>query len=157
MEHLRLDRNFATAILACNTFGHLLDRFSQAATLAGIYRHLDPGGQLLLHIAASFEALTRPTRTPYRPCAEEHTWFCCDDRVAAADQSTGLVDLQWVYEFVWQDGRCEKRILPVTLRFTPAEALEALLIEAGFCKVEQLSGDPSAPLTPDTLMIAARK
>ncbi len=154
---MSLDQRFETAILACNTFGHLTDRASQTAALECIERHLNPGGQLLLNVAADFEVLTRPTRTAYRYCAAEDVWFCCDDRIAAADPATGLVDLQWVYEFLSPDGSCEKRVLPVTLRYTPAEEIEALLRAAGFSTVFRVAQPEDDACKHDTVMIAARK
>jgi ubiquinone/menaquinone biosynthesis C-methylase UbiE len=147
MEDLDLPRRYATIIVSSGSFQLVIDPADAVAALAGLRRHLEPGGTL----AMPFIAMDAPR--------EEH-WVReaqLDDgsivrRTASAiyDPVTRLESTDDVYELL-RDGtvvRSERYERPQATRGYSREQASELLDEAGFDEVEWCSNFTREPAQP---------
>jgi SAM-dependent methyltransferase len=119
---LRRKERFALAVWAYNGFMHLLDARAQRAALRRVAAHLRPGGRLVIDLP-----------NPAQPYAAEHTGALTLERTftdyergaqVLQQSSTGLqrtaqlLHVTWLYDAVFPDGRVERTVAPLTLRYT---------------------------------------
>ncbi|MFN8523263.1 MAG: class I SAM-dependent methyltransferase [Chloroflexota bacterium] len=148
MRTLALQRRFPLAIVALDSFGLLLDPADQSAALEAVYRHLDPGGLLILDLSngnirggeARDELLLQHTgEDPVsgRPLSK---WTArSTDFAEQTDYYT------YMYDEIQEDQTVKRWTSQLALRYFGRFELELLLRQAGF-RIEALYG--SYDLTP---------
>lgn len=139
------DRRFTLALMPMNSMQALLTREDQLACLAGIRRHLTPGGVFAFDVAvpdldaiASALGQVQPGVTwadPATGVALAHSaWF------DSVDHETGTVSFTAKIEELEADGTTAAHLRPHTVHlFSPSELWD-LLHEAGF-EVQAVYGD----------------
>jgi SAM-dependent methyltransferase len=133
---------FALAIVALNSFMHLLDAGEQLAALARVHAVLRPGGLLAIDL---FNPDTRAL-------AEQNGALVLDKRFVLADgtpvqkfvaQHAGMAEqvshVTFMYDELGADGQVRRSILPFDMRWLYRYELEHLLARAGFA-LEALYG-----------------
>jgi SAM-dependent methyltransferase len=163
MTEFELDRTYGTAVVAANTFQHLMSTRDQRACLSAIVRHLDPGGILAISIHS-------PAAIPWDESAEpmlRFDWVRTDPatgetivRTVASepDASRMVRRLTYLYDRVGTDGTLRRTIFETELRYSSQSEIELLLQEAGL-RVTHVYGDYDlSPVGPDTeqLIFVAR-
>ena len=164
MRAFELGRTFTLITLPFRPFQHLLTVEDQLACLGCARRHLLPGGRLILDVFnPSFEALVQPVGGESPPEAE----FTMPDgrqvtrrfRIIERDRANQVTHAELLYDIVHPDGRAERRIHPIAMRYLFRFEIEHLLARAGF-RVEQLySGYDKSPFGssyPGELLFVAR-
>jgi ubiquinone/menaquinone biosynthesis C-methylase UbiE len=147
MEDLDLPRRYATIIVPSSSFQLVIDPADALAALAGLRRHLEPGGTL----AMPFIAMDEPREEHWVREAE------LDDgsivrRTASAmyDPATRLESTDDLYELI-RDGsvvRSERHQRPQATRGYSREQVGELLDEAGFDELEWCSNFTREPAQP---------
>jgi SAM-dependent methyltransferase len=153
---------FALAIVALNSFMHLLDAGEQLAALARIHAALRPGGLLAID-------LFNPDP---RALAEQNGALVLDKRFVLADgtpvqkfvaQHAGMAEqvshVTFMYDELGADGQVRRSILPFDMRWLYRYELEHLLARAGFA-LEALYGSyelDEYSANGDLMLAVARK
>jgi 2-polyprenyl-3-methyl-5-hydroxy-6-metoxy-1,4-benzoquinol methylase len=146
MRGFALPRRFRIAVMTGHAWQMLLSEDDMAACLATVARHLEPGGRFAFetrNAAANEPGVTQPLsfwRSFPAPDGETvETW--------TASRWEGALEHHSV-ERRWPDGR----VVPsaITLRYTTAEELAALLNAAGFAVESRYGAFPPAPYDPAT-------
>jgi SAM-dependent methyltransferase len=166
MRAFSLDRTFRLATLPFRPFQHLLTVEDQLACLACIHRHLEPGGRLVLDVFnPSLEGLTRDNLG--REMAAEPEFTMPDGRrvvrkhkMISRDPFQQVIRTDLVYHITHPDGRRERLVHALTMRYFFRFEAEHLLARAGF-EVEALYADydksPYGSKNPGELIFVARK
>lgn len=132
---------FPLAVMPFNTFMHLLTPEAQLAALANIRRHLAPGALLVLDTINPADAYADA-----EPGLTLERTFTDGDRtvqVFAAlhlDRTAQLGQVTWLYDSVGPAGDLQRRVVPLTMRYTLPGEMRWLLERAGF-HLEHLYGD----------------
>ncbi len=156
-------RDYGLALLASNTLMHAACSAEQQRTLCCVYRHLRPGGTLVLDL--------------FNPPVEELVWQ--RGVVQATDRWTGSVagsavtkwvrrevdwvhQLQWThitYETLFADSRLEQVEACFALRFLWPHEAALMLEKAGFAVQAVWGSYRKEPLTDDSdvMVFVARK
>jgi 2-polyprenyl-3-methyl-5-hydroxy-6-metoxy-1,4-benzoquinol methylase len=146
MRRFDLDRRFKLVLLPANAMMHLVRREDIDACLAGVARHLAPGGRLVVEVYnPSVELLASPPdkRTPVAEYTDPQTGA----RIAvtseiAYDAATQVNRVTYHYAATTPSGKPTAGPEALTLemrQFFPQE-LDALLTHAGFT-IEEKFGD----------------
>jgi SAM-dependent methyltransferase len=143
MRALNLDRSFALAIIALNSFCHLLSTDDQLAALAGVHQHLAPGGLLLLdlvnpdrgHLLDSRNQITLD-KTWALPKSGRRVMKMYSHSVDLAEQ---IIHVTLLLDEIDGQGRVQRTVFPYDMRYLFRYELELLLRHAGF-QVEAIYG-----------------
>jgi SAM-dependent methyltransferase len=146
MRDFDLGRAFALATIPFRPFQHLLAVEEQLACLGTIHRHLAPGGRLVLDIFNP--SIHNLAKTADGAEADEEPPFTLPDgrsvvrrhRVFERNLLTQTVVGEIVYYVTHRDGREERLVQPLRMRYLFRFEAEHLLVRAGFT-VEQVYSD----------------
>jgi SAM-dependent methyltransferase len=166
MRGFDLNRRFALVTIPFRPFQHLLTVGDQLSCLHSIHRHLIDGGTLILDLFnPSFDYLAN------RPVGEEfgaEPEFSMADgrrvirrhRTVAQDRFNQINDVEILYDVTHPDGREERLVQAVRMRYLFRFESEHLLARAGFA-VEHLYADYDksayGSMYPGELIFVARK
>jgi SAM-dependent methyltransferase len=166
MRLFDLGRTFKLVTLPFRPFQHLLTVDDQLACLGCIHRHLEPGGRLILDVFnPSLEGLTRDNLG--REMAAEPEFTMPDGRrvvrkhkMLSRDTFQQVIHTDLVYHVTHPDGRRERLVHALAMRYFFRFEAEHLLARAGF-EVEALYADydksPYGAKNPGELIFVARK
>lgn len=149
MRQFELAESFGLAIVACNTLAYF-EVGEVADVLAAIRRHLRRGGMLGLDL---------PSTTDLSPSPETHGLV--DTFIepttghpvqVSAQTSAGPVPssvaVTWHYDELLPDGRVVRHTFPATYHIRTPDALEPLLLQAGFADCAFYGSYARRPWTP---------
>lgn len=149
MRRLALGREFALALCPLNTFMHMTTQADQLAALGSAYRHLAPGGRLIVDVASPLAMLLIPAGEALSLQSELR------DEVSGRtvqkftsvrfDHARQMQHITLIYDEVGADGSVRRTTLRTELRYVFRFEMELLLERAGF-RVEAVYG--SADLEP---------
>jgi SAM-dependent methyltransferase len=151
MRHFELEGSFGLVTLPFRPFQHLLTVEDQLACLDSVRRHLAPGGRLILDLFnPSLEALTQPAGVESAPESE----FTAPDgrrvtrrfKLLSQDRSNQVNRFELIYDIRHPDGRGERLIHPVEMRYCFRFEVEHLLARAGFAVLQLYSGYDRSPM-----------
>ncbi len=160
---LALARTFSLILYAANSFMHHTTQQEQCHVLARLRDHLRPGGLLILdlfnpdmHDMVEHDGHVELVRQWH----EEETGAIVQKfqsvRVSPVRQ---LLDVTYVYDRVFPDGRVERTVAPFQLRYVWPEEIPLLLERAGL-QLEALYGtyelDPLDDGSPRLVVVARR-
>jgi SAM-dependent methyltransferase len=166
MRAFDLDRTFRLVTLPFRPFQHLLTVDDQLACLDCIRRALEPGGRLILDVFnPSLEGLTRQNLG--KEMSPEPEFSMPDGRrvlrkhkMVSRDPFRQIIETDLVYYVTHPDGRQERLVHHLTMRYFFRFEAEHLLARAGF-EVEQLYADydksPFGSKNPGELIFVAKK
>jgi len=156
-------KDFAFAFCTSNTLMHLATQADQLAVLRNAYRHLRPGGLLLidlfspdvarLHAVNGMMELADQWDDPATG-AQVIKWS-----VRTVDWAEQIQETLFIYEEILPNGTTHRTVCPFTIRFLWRGEAELLLQSAGFT-VEEVWGDfDGTPYhaTSDHLILLAAK
>ncbi|MCY3913881.1 MAG: class I SAM-dependent methyltransferase [Chloroflexi bacterium] len=165
MRRFDLDRSFALAIAPFGGFMHLLTHDDQVKCLRTVVGHLAAGARVAFDV---------PNRRPRCFDAPGPTDWRADDgqisladgrriarftRSVARDEGPQVFDFEVAFEVVEPDGRANRVIERVPLRYTPPAEIEQILGEAGL-EIENLYGgfdhQPFDACRSDDVVVVAR-
>jgi SAM-dependent methyltransferase len=166
MRHFELGRRFRLATFPFRPFQHLLTVEDELACLETVHRHLVDGGHVILDLFnPSFEALaTRPLGEEY---GEEPEFSTPDGRrvirrhkTVAHDRVRQVGHFELIHDVTHLDGRQERLVQALPLRYLFRFEAEHLLVRAGF-EIEHLYADYDkgayGSKYPGELLFVARK
>lgn len=156
MRHFNLGDHFDLALIGLNTFMHLLTTHEQLDCLESIWRHLRPGGWLVLDLANP-HAVTRETLTSVlqhrfsKPAETDAGMLVTLWSSTVLSPATQLTHTTLFFdEMDTATGIVRRSISEVLLRLIYRFELELLLARTGFA-VKYLYGDyESAPYDDDS-------
>lgn len=149
MRRLALGREFALALCPLNTFMHMTTQADQLAALASAYRHLAPGGRLIVDVASPLALLLIPAGEALSLQSELRD--AAGDRMVQKftsmrlDHARQMQHLTLIYDEVGADGSVKRSTLRADLRYVFRFEMQLLLERVGFT-VEEVYG--SADLEP---------
>jgi len=150
MRNFDLGRRFTLVTLPFRPFQHLETVEDQLACLASVRRSLLPGGRLIFDLFnPSLEGLTQPVGVESLPESE----FTMPDgrRVArrfcitSQDRAAQVNQVQLIYDVIHPDGRNERQIQAIAMRYLFRYEAEHLLVRAGFKVLALYSGYDKRP------------
>ncbi|MEJ2209176.1 MAG: class I SAM-dependent methyltransferase [Anaerolineae bacterium] len=143
MRDLDLDRRFALALVALNSFCHLLDTDAQLATLDGVRRHLEPGGLLIVDLfnpdlarLLAMEGQVVLDKVMTEPDSGRRIMKLSSQ---SADLAQQIIHVTLLVDEVDGSGDVQRTIFPFDMRYLFRFELELLLRHAGF-ELEALYG-----------------
>lgn len=157
------DKSFAFAFCTSNTLMHLATQADQLSVLRNAYRHLRPGGLLLidlfnpdvnrLHAVNGLMELADQWNDPVTG-AQVIKWS-----VRTLDWAEQIQDTLFIYEEILPDGTVRRAACPFTIRFLWRGEAELLLQKAGFTVTEVWGDFEGAPYNTasDHLILLAAK
>jgi SAM-dependent methyltransferase len=157
------DKHFAFAFCTSNTLMHLTTQADQVAVLSNAYRHLRPGGLLLIDLfnpdlprLLAVNGLMELADQWADPAtgAQVIKWS-----VRTVDVAEQLQETLFIYEEILPDGAVRRTPCPFTLRYLWRGEAELMLQIAGFT-VEEVWGDfDGGPYSGESehLILLARK
>jgi SAM-dependent methyltransferase len=167
MREFRLDRRFSLVTLPFRPFQHLLTLEDQLACLAAIHAHLQDGGRVVLDILNPWIPFLAG-KVDIREVLGEEPEFVMPDgrrvkrqhRLVARDSFQQIHDVELIYDVVLPDGRSERLVHKIRMRYLFRFEAEHLLACAGF-RVEELYADydksPFGSKDPGELIFVARR
>jgi ubiquinone/menaquinone biosynthesis C-methylase UbiE len=147
MEELDLPRRYATIIVPSSSFQLVIEQADTVAALAGIRRHLEPGGTLAMPFIAMDAAYEEHW---VREAQLEDGSIVRRTASAMYDPATRLESTEDLYEQL-RDGtvvRSERYQRPQATRAYSRDQVSELLDEAGFDDVEWCSNFSREPARP---------
>ncbi|MEX2288147.1 MAG: methyltransferase domain-containing protein [Planctomycetaceae bacterium] len=166
MRAFALGETFRLVTLPFRPFQHLLTVPEQLACLRCIRDHLDVGGRLILDVFnPSISKLAEETPGPE---FDEGDPFTRSDgstvqrraRVVDHNRVRQVLSIELIYDVSHPDGRTERLVDPLKMRYFFRYEVEHLLARAGFEVVDLFSGYDRSPLgtkDPGELLFVARK
>lgn len=149
MRRLVLNREFALALCPLNTFMHMTTQADQMAVLGSAYRHLIPGGRLVVDVASPLAMLLIPggeALSLQSELRDEVSGQTVQKFTSARfDHARQMQYLTLLYDEVGADGAVRRSTLRTELRYVFRFEMQLLLERAGF-SVEEVYG--SADLEP---------
>ena len=151
MRHFDLEGSFRLVTLPFRPFQHLLTVEDQLACLGSVRRHLARDGRLILDLFnPSLEALTQPAGVESPPESE----FSTPDgrqvtrrfKLLSQDRASQVNRFELLYDIIHPDGRSERLIHPVAMRYFFRFEAEHLLARAGFAVRHLYSGYDRSPM-----------
>jgi SAM-dependent methyltransferase len=159
---LELEGRFDLALIAINSFMHLLDAPAQLAALERIHAHLNPGGLLILDL---FNPDPRTLSADESVLLFVKSFTLEDGRsvqkylVQQRDFATQTNHVQFIYDKIDAAGQVRREIIPFAMRWLYRYELEHLLARAGF-RIEVVYGGydllPYESASAQLLVVAAR-
>lgn len=159
-----LGQQFPLALVAANSFMHHVTLEQQRQALVTLHRHLRPGGLLILDL---FNPDLRALLEADGRVELVKTWEEGETGVtvmkfqhALAFPTQQRLDVTYIYDRVYPDGRVERTVAPFSLRYLwPSEV--RLLVESAGLEVEALYGtydlDPVRDDHPRIIVVARRR
>jgi SAM-dependent methyltransferase len=166
MRQFDLERKFTLVTLPFRPFQHLVTVEEQLSCLAGISRHLAPGGTLILDLFnPSLDALAN--RPVGQEVAEGPDFSMPDGRrvsrshrIVSHDRAAQVNEVELIYDVLHPDARRERLVHAFRMRYLFRFEAEHLLGRAGFEVVHLYSGYDRSPYGmnyPGELIFVARK
>jgi SAM-dependent methyltransferase len=166
MRHFDLARTFSLITLPFRPFQHLITVEDQLSCLASIHRHLADDGRLILDLFnPSLEALAGPDNGAER--SEEPPFSMPDGRrvvrrhrIAASDRFNQVNQVELIYLITHPDGRQQRLVHAVPLRYLFRFEAEHLLARSGFSIENLYAGYDKSPFGstyPGELIFVARR
>jgi SAM-dependent methyltransferase len=164
MTDFELDERFGTAVVAANTFQHLMTANEQRGCLARIAAHTAPGAivAISIHSPASVpwdQGGASPSLRFDWVRTDPETGDLVTKMVASeADPARMVRHLTYLYDRAGKDGVLRRTVFETELRYSSQAEMELLLQEAGL-HVTHVYGDYDlTPVGPDTeqLIFVAR-
>lgn len=160
---LALEGRFSLAIYTFNGFMHLLDQRQQITALKQIAGHLRPGGGLAIDLPNPVEMFLSdnvPGLVLERSFVDPQTGDqVMQQSLARINRATQTMNVTWVYDRVQVDGRIQRDMVPLELRYTMAAEMRLLLERAGFGQVEMYGDYAFSPYeenSPRLFVVATR-
>lgn len=156
MANFDLGEKFPLVIIPFRPFQHLLEVEQQLACLGCIGRHLAPGGKLILDV---FQPdLARLHDPAYHQEVEEVPErelpdggrFRVTSRVIAFRRADQINEVELTYHITHPDGRQERIVEPLTIRYFFHYEFEHLLARASFRVAELFGRFDRSPLRDDS-------
>ncbi len=166
MNGFDLGESFALAIAPFRGFQHLVKVEDQLACLHSVYRHLRPGGRLVLDLFqtdprrmhdSSFLQESEPS--PDVALADGRR-LSLSDRVVAFHRAVQVNDVELIYTLAHPDGRLERYVQAFPVRYFFRFEVEHLLARAGFRPVDVFGDFDRSPLgdfSPEMIFVAERQ
>jgi SAM-dependent methyltransferase len=136
MRSLDLDRRFALAFVALNSFCHLTDLDDQLAVLGGVRRHLAPGGLLILDLfnpdlarLLAMEGQIVLDKVMAEPQSGRRIMKLSSQRADLAEQ---IIHVTLLVDKVDDGGAVQRTSVAFDMRYLFRFELELLLRHAGF-------------------------
>jgi ubiquinone/menaquinone biosynthesis C-methylase UbiE len=143
MRNLELDSRFNLVLVALSSFSHLLTTEDQLATLRRIYKHLNPGGLLLLDLfnpdlerLLDFRGQLILDKVITDPCSGRRL---LKSRTETVDLAQQVIDVTYIVDEVDEQGHVQRTLFPFSMRYLFRYELELLLRHAGF-QLESIYG-----------------
>ena len=143
MRYLTLDRRFNLALVAVNSFMHLLTPEDQLAALIRIRQHLEPGGRLLLDLfnpdmgrLLDFRGQVTLEKVMIDPDSGNRLMKFRSEKADLAQQT---ISVSFMIDEIEAQGTVRRTLFPFTIRYLFRGELEHLLQRAGFA-VEAIYG-----------------
>lgn len=166
MRSFAIDRSFALATIPFRPFQHLLTVDDQLACLASIRRHLSDGGRLILDVfnpsldfLVDFRVGEEFGREPEFTTPDGRRVVRWQTFVAG-DRFNQVNEHELIYDVRHPDGREERLVQRLTIRYLFRFEVEHLLVRAGFAVEHLYAGyDRSAygSTYPGELVFVARR
>jgi SAM-dependent methyltransferase len=166
MRDFDLGREFALATLPFRPFQHLTTVEDQMACLGAIYRHLAPGGRLILDLFnPSIPYLAAPERLEEWDDVPEFAMpdgrrVCRRARITRRDYFDQVQDVELIYYVTHGDGRRERLVHSFPMRYLFRFEAEHLLVRCGFAVEALYAGYDKSPYGskyPGELIFVARR
>ncbi|HEY4658434.1 MAG TPA: class I SAM-dependent methyltransferase [Gemmatimonadaceae bacterium] len=156
MTNFDLGETFALAIIPFRPFQHLLTVEQQLACLGCIARHLAPKGKLVFDVfQPDLRRLHDPVyrqetdEVPERTLADGRR-FRVTSRVLAFRRAEQINEVELIYHITSPDGREERIVEPLTLRYFFRYEMEHLLARGGFRVMDVFGDFDRSPLRDDS-------
>ncbi len=166
MRQFDLSREFCLVTIPFRPFQHLISVEDQLACLGSVRRHLTSDGQLVLDLFNPSVPLLADDRF-LEELNREPAFTMPDGRkvlrrhhILARDYFRQTQDVEMIYRVTYPDGREERLVQKVTIRYLFRYEAEHLLVRSGF-KVQDVYSDfdksPYGSKYPGELIFVARK
>lgn len=163
MRRLALGREFALALCPLNTFLHMTTQADQLAALGSAFRHLAPGGRLVVDVASPLALLLIPageTLSLQGELRDAATGRTVQKFTSMRfDHARQMQYLTLIYDEVGADGAVRRSTLHTELRYVFRFEMQLLLERAGFA-VEAVYGstdlEPYDALSEKMIFVARR-
>jgi SAM-dependent methyltransferase len=166
MRHFDLGRRFTLATIPFRPFQHLLHVDDQLDCLAAISRHLVDGGRVIFDLFNPW--LEGLVNTPLGQETGTEPEFVAPDgrrvtrcfKIVASDRFSQINDVELIYDVTHPDGRHERLVQAVRMRYLFRFEVEHLLARSGFVVEHLFAGfDRQAfgSMYPGELIFVARK
>lgn len=165
MTNFQLEAKFALVTTPFRAFQHLISIDDQLACLRSVYRHLAPGGRLILdmfHVNSSGldnpEWMREREDTPETKLPDGRS-FRRTARIAAFHRAEQVNDFEFAVYVTHPDGRSERHTESFPMRYFFPKEVEHLLARAGFRVVAVYGDFNRSPLlndSPDMLTVAEK-
>lgn len=156
MTDFNLGERFALVIIPFRPFQHLLGVEQQLACLGSIARHLAPKGRLVFDVFQPdlrrlHDSVYRQEtdEVPERTLADGRR-FRVTSRVLAFRRAEQINEVELIYHITSPDGREERIVEPLTLRYFFRYELEHLLARGSFRVMEVFGDFDKSPLRDDS-------
>lgn len=156
MTDFDLGERFALVTIPFRPFQHLLGVEQQLACLGSIARHLAPKGRLVFDVfQPDLRRLHDPVyrqetdEVPERTLADGRR-FRVTSRVLAFRRAEQINEVELIYHITSPDGREERIVEPLTLRYFFRYELEHLLARGGFRVMDVFGDFDRSPLRDDS-------
>jgi SAM-dependent methyltransferase len=166
MRNFDLGTTFRLITIPFRPFQHLLEVRDQLACLASIRRHLSYGGRVVIDVFnPSLAALTGEVLGTEESAGPD---FVTPDgrrvvhthRISSRDTHRQVLNVELIYTITRPDGRCERAVHALPLRYFFRYELEHLLVRAGFV-IEAVYADyeknPYGSKSPGELIFVASR
>jgi SAM-dependent methyltransferase len=156
-------KNFAFAVCASNTLMHFTSVEDQLAVLHNAWKHLAPGGHLLVDLfnpdVPRLLAINGMQELADQWQDDESGAQVLKWSVRTVDLAEQLQETVFIYEEVFADGNNRRTVLPFTLRFLWRSEAELMLRLAGFAVAEVWGDFFGAPYDAmsEQIVLLARK
>lgn len=151
MRDFDLGRRFDVVTIAANSLLHLIETAEILDFLAGVKRHLKPGGRLIFDIfVPSAWLLSRPQgeRQPMGDFAHPELGMITIEETIAYDPVRQVSQIEWYWS---RPGHKDFRHTLLTMRQIYPQELPLLLERGGFQILERFGGFDRGPLTAASL------
>lgn len=167
MTDFDLARTFALVTIPFRAFQHLVTVEAQKACLACVRRHLDPGGKLVFDFFhpdpaylvehPDFDAAREdvpPTALPDGRTVSRAS------RITGYNRAEQRNDIEFIHDVTYPDGRRERLVQPLSMRYFYRYEVEHLLALCGF-RVAELYGNfdrsPFRDDSPEMVFVAEKE
>ena len=159
MRDFQIDDKFKLAIFPYRSFLHLLSSSDREKAVRNIYKHLEKGGKMILHI--------------YQPSQDE---LDCTGELHKIDENSVVkggkgYTLQWFFQYKPENGTAdyvisvrdengeEKEKFEMTISFVTLNELKTILEEAGFRNIKAYCGfeyEDYNPICQEVVVVAEK-
>lgn len=165
MASFELGEKFRLVTIPFRPFQHLVEVAQQRACLDAAFRHLEPGGRLVMDFfhpdpRRMFDPYFTEERHPH-PEVElpDGRRVLLSERTTAFHRATQTNDVELIYSVTHPDGRTERLVFAFTVRYFFRYEVEHLLARAGFRLGATCGNFDRSPLSddsPEMIFIAER-